>query len=233
MENIDNKLRDYRTLWELLKQLENLGETFIIGGALREFRENNLEQLPRDFDLVVDTDDYHLNKVLFRHRPHRNRFGGYKINDRGIIIDIWCLKDTWAYKEKKIVCRTSDYGEKLQDTVFLNIDAIVYNFTKKVWYDANYIHAMNTKELDVVLEANPQLPLNIMRSILLKNRYSMQMSSKLKSIICNYVKSEKDSERMLMSIQMAHYNYILIDQIFLKKELELICGCDKINDDLY
>lgn len=46
---------------------------------------------------------------------------------------------------------------------------------------------MDTRILDIVLEENPFLELNIVRSFVLKKRYQMTFSERLKDLIKDYV----------------------------------------------
>ncbi|WP_313559024.1 hypothetical protein [Ruminiclostridium cellobioparum] len=207
----------------LLGNILNSGETMIIGGALREFKDNALTKIPRDIDIVVDTDDNSLSKILLPYNSIKNRFGGYKIIFNNFIIDIWCLKNTWAFKERKIKCAPNEYSSRLQDTVFLNIDAIVYNLTKDIWYDEKYMEAVNTGILDVVLIENPQLALNIVRTILLRQKYSMQLSDCLRQIISNFVFRRSGYLPELMEAQLSHYKNTLISCTDMEKEIQSIC----------
>ncbi|RXE60467.1 hypothetical protein [Acetivibrio mesophilus] len=209
---------------KLLSAISNSGETLLIGGALREFKDNELNKIPRDFDIVVDTDDCILESILLPYSPQKNRFGGYKVDCNGLIIDVWCLKNTWAFKENIIKCKPEEYSSRLQDTVFLNIDAIVYNLSRDIWYDDKYEEAMRTRILDIVLRENPQLALNIVRTILLKQKYSMQLSQKLRGVICDFVYICPDFLQHLMQVQVSHYKCTLINEVKLKNEIDTICN---------
>ncbi len=226
MEDIVKRLKDYPYICGLLDKTSYLGETMLIGGALRDYIENSLKIPPRDFDIVVDTDDIYLAKVLSSYLPQKNRFGGYKIINNNMNIDIWCLKDTWAFKEGKIACSPVEYNYRLKDTVFLNIDSIVYSYTKKIWYDEKYKDAMSSRMLDVVLEENPQLALNIIRIIIFRRKYGMNVSQRLTAIICNYLKHESSPFCILNQIQMDHYKRIIFTERYLREEIDRICGSD-------
>lgn len=69
------------------------------------------------------------------------------------------------------------------DTVFLNIDAIVYDMKRDIWYEEGYQEAIKIQVLNVVLESNPEIPLNIVRAMVLKKRCNMAYSKRLKDII--------------------------------------------------
>lgn len=221
-KRINNIIKNYPKVDNLLDEIINGGETLFIGGALREYKDNQLSKLPRDFDIVVDTDDKILEAILLPYNPHKNRFEGYQIDFFDFVIDVWCLKNTWAFKENLVKCQPKDYSSRLQDTVFLNIDAIVYNLSQDIWYDEKYSEAMRTKILDVVLEENPQLALNIVRTIFLKQKYSMHLSERLKEIIYSFVVNSNDFISLLMQAQLSHYKRIIVNEINMKYEISNI-----------
>lgn len=136
-----------------------------------------------------------------------------------MIIDIWSLDETWAYKNQIIKCKPSNYVEHLTSTVFLNIDAIVYDMKNNIWYDSEYREAMQSKVLDVLLECNPEVPLNIIRAIVLKRRYSMTYSSKLKRIIREEMNAKENFLDILMSIQMRRYKREILSRELIENEL--------------
>lgn len=86
----------------------------------------------RDIDIVLDTDrKEEYKRFIESYSPEKNRFGGYKIQCQDLIVDIWLLNQTWAYSTNKIQCQKQDYPSKLPQTVFLNMDSIVYDLKKK------------------------------------------------------------------------------------------------------
>jgi len=217
-------MKNYPKVNSLLSKLSSHGETMLIGGVLREFKDNALNKMPRDFDIVVDIDDKMLATILFSFNPQQNRFGGYKVIYNNLVIDIWSLKNTWAFKENIISCSPEEYSSRLQDTVFLNIDAIVYNLSYDIWYDEKYKDAIRTRILDIVLKENPHLALNIVRTILLKQKYSMQLSERLKEVVCEFIENNPDYLQKLMQAQVSHYNYSIINEKNLKGEILNICS---------
>lgn len=224
-KDFEERIRDIFSKYSIGQLLDDIlasGETLLIGGVLREYKENKLEELPRDFDIVVNSTQDKLIKSISPYNPHRNRFGGYKISYNNLIIDVWCLQDTWAYKKKLVKCRLNEYSLRLQDTVFLNIDSIVYNLTQDIWYDERYQEAMRTKVLDVVLKENPQIPLNIVRSIIYSKKYSMQISVNLRDIILKYISNTPNFLQQLLEIQIAHYNSIVLNESVLEHEINRI-----------
>lgn len=169
---------------ELFNQLMQSGNIYLIGGVLREYLDHGSIGSLRDIDIIVDVRNQDLwNKTLAKYALKCNRFGGYKLICDGLLVDTWSIEQTWAFREKIINCPSSEYISMLPETVFLNIDGIIYDWTQEKWEDEKYKQALASKTLDVVLAPNPQVLLNIVRAFVLKQRYSLCLSSKLKRII--------------------------------------------------
>ena len=60
------------------------------------------------------------------------------------------MKETWAFKEQKVLANEKNYFNKLPDTVFLNMDALVYDLKKDIWNDYLYKEAMKSRVLDIM-----------------------------------------------------------------------------------
>lgn len=191
----------------LINQLNSCGEILLFGGAVREYVDNQFSNMPRDFDIVINKNDdkVDLDKILKNFEYKKNRFNGYKVNVNDIEFDIWELENTWAFKENKINCSKEEYKYKLQDTVFLNVDSVVYNLTDQKMFNEKYEYAMKNKEIDIVLEENPYKELNMIRAIELKNRYNMKLSKKLKLLIKDFIESNNDCINKLYEVQYNHY----------------------------
>ena len=205
---------------KLFQMLEKAGNIYLIGGVLREFRDRGDIIELRDIDIIIDirNKDY-WKKTIDNFQYTLNNFGGYKLACSGLVVDIWPLNETWAYRNKIINCKPEEYVEHLTDTVFLNVDAIVYDFNKDIWYDERYLKAMESGILDIVLEENPQVSLNIIRAMVLKKRYSMTYSQKLRSAIRQKAKMDKDFTSHLMNIQKTRYKKEILSNEEIREEL--------------
>lgn len=211
----------------LFERLGELGDVYLIGGVLREIKDNGKILSLRDMDIILNTErekDY--EDFLKEYAPEINRFGGYKIQCHDLIVDIWLLRQTWAYSANIIKCDRKDYLKLLPKTVFLNMDSIVYDMKNDRWYDDEYQKAMETKILDVILEDNPFIELNIVRSFVLKKRYEMNFSDKLKCVIKRYVyglaKKESDAAQKLYETQNMRYKKLILSEIEFEEMLREI-----------
>lgn len=227
MKNLNEEICSYLfkhpPALKLYEELEKAGHIYLIGGVLREYRDKKEIQDIRDIDIVIDVKmDEYWEMILKNYRPRRNKFGEYKIICDGLIVDMWRLQETWAYKNNVLTCNQSEYLQRLPDTVFLNLDAIVYDVRKNSWYDEKYKQAMQDKVIDVVLEQNPEVMLNIVRTFVLKKKYNMVLSEKLKDIIKEQKKIHKNFLDDLLNIQFYRYKKEILTKEELSIELERI-----------
>lgn len=205
----------------LMEKLESSGEVILFGGAVREYIDSSYRELPRDFDIVYKKKSYELglDELLLGFNYKKNRFDGYKVVVDGLEFDIWDINDTWAFKKNKIICDKNQYVEKLTETVFLNIDSIVFNINESKFNGGRYSEAIENKCLDIILEENPFLELNLLRAILYKRKYNMSLSKKLIAIFRNFIEKNTNYVDVLYDIQLSHYDIEKIKKNELKKEL--------------
>ena len=164
--NFYSIISKYENIVELFKNLNSNGELYIFGGAVRHYLDNgNFNTLPRDFDIIFKKKDstVKLEKIITQYfKFKKNRFNGYKFQINNLKFDIWNIEDTWAFRENKVKYDSQNYISKLTETVFLNIDSLIFDLNNKKLYADKYKKIINTKELDVVLNENPFLELNLL-----------------------------------------------------------------------
>ena len=211
----------------LFEELIETGNLVLIGGVLREYIDNECINSLRDIDIVIEIKNYKVwNDIINKYSPCKNKFSGYKFVCSGFIFDVWPIEETWAFKNNIIKYNeTETLVSKLQDTVFLNMDAIVFDFTTGIWYKERYEEAIKNGTIDVVLEENPQIPLNIVRLFVIKNRYNMNVSETLKKIIRDTIKKYTDLDSFiddLINIQENRYHTVHLSRELLRKEIKNI-----------
>jgi len=218
--NLINLLgRNSETLY-FVEKLAETGELLFFGGAVRDIYIKN-DQYPRDFDIAIKfTDEMKFNSIINNYEYYKNRFGGYKIKVSGIDFDIWDLNNTWAFKNTNL--KPSE--ENLAKSVYLNIDGIVYNFNSNCLYADLLKESLIKSELDVNLEKNPQVELNLLRALVFKRKYNLNLSNKLKRVFKYYVDSTKENNLVnnLLELQLSHYKIEKISKEELKNELQYI-----------
>lgn len=217
---------------ELFIDLLNVGSIYLIGGVLREYLDHNKIKELRDIDIVIKINSQNAwENILQKYCPTRNKFLGYKFICSGFLFDVWPIEETWAFKNNVLKLDDSaSYLEKLQDTVFLNMDSIVYDFSKNKWYKDKYDIAMKNRVIDVVLSENPQITLNLVRMFVIKNRYNMTISDELKKIVFETLKVYDNIESFvdeLEKVQKKRYGKIHIAKDIMMRELRcIISDCE-------
>lgn len=135
---------------------------------------------------------------------------------------LWRIESTWAYKKNIIKCSEEDYLKNLPYTVFYNMDSLVYDIKNNIWYDDLYKETKESNVLDIVLEENPHVDLNILRGMIFQNRYHMKYSERLKKLICERCKNEKEYEKILYSIELKRYKKEILSLKDIEEQLYYI-----------
>ena len=218
---IKNLIRKNKEADRFLNDLLKISDVYLFGGAVRDYLNDNFQNI-RDFDFVINSKDgsliniedylYDSNTIIYK----KNRFGGYKINFNGIIIDIWNLKDTWLFKAGYMKPSINN----LINSVYLNIDSLVYLLNNDEYInncDKNYKDIFHNKIIDIVYKENPYEELNLLRALVLKKRYSFDFSDEIKNKFYEYSKNNFYAfKQNLLKIQQEHYN----KQFFTSTEIE-------------
>lgn len=119
------KLKSDEDSYDFIMNLMNCYDLYLFGGGVRDLLNNNLDYV-RDLDFVIKSsnneiinlESYIPNHISFK----KNRFNGYKIFFDNFIMDIWDIKNTWAFKSNLL----DDSVENLLNSVYLNIDSLLY-----------------------------------------------------------------------------------------------------------
>ena len=192
-------------------------------GSVNESMETGDIENVRDIDLVISTKKVgQFHEICAKYHTKKNSFGGYKINCDDFTIDLWRIESTWAYKKNIIKCSEEDYLKNLPYTVFYNMDSLVYDIKNNIWYDDLYKETKESNVLDIVLEENPHVDLNILRGMIFQNRYHMKYSERLKKLICERCKNEKEYEKILYSIELKRYKKEILSLKDIEEQLYYI-----------
>ena len=208
-----NFISDYPNINILFQDLLSKGNVFLIGGIVRDFIETKKIIKPRDIDIIVDLDEDILNKTISMYKHEKNRFRGYKLYIDSIEVDIWAITETWAFKEEKLDSDTAN----ISDTVFLNVDSVVYDFKNNTFHRKRYNEFIETKTLDIVLRENPCLELNLLRALVFMDRYKAKLSESIISLFLNKFNEHQGIlANKLFELQSSHYK----ENIYTKEQLE-------------
>lgn len=227
-ETLFSQLKSNFPAHAFLTSLMSDATVYLFGGAVRDFLDERLDTA-RDIDLVVESKSDspidilsyldNLESVSYK----KNRYDGYKINfTNHTIIDIWNLKDTWAFREKKL----PPSAPNLMKSVYLNVDALVYSLNSDTFLDdchIRYIDIIKKGLLDIVLEDTPYESLNLLRALVFQKKYSLNFSSKLNHRFIDYIENDELSAiDNFVNLQQDHYNQVLLDKLELAHAFRLL-----------
>lgn len=198
-------------------------DIILFGGVVRDIILNKVNEI-RDIDIVLcpsydilNDQDRYLSQTIKETgvEYRRNQFGGYKIKTFHNCLDVWLLKDTWAFREKLM----SVSVENLLNSVYLNIDAYAWNYNKK-----KFISQCNKKrydEIDIVLEKSKCEALNLIRAVVLSRKYDLPLSQR---IVMKLIKIFREWEKLQINqMQLKHYGKVMVKKNDLCRILDLYC----------
>ena len=219
IKSLYSKLKTDNDSYKFIMNLMNCYDLYLFGGGVRDFLNNDLDYA-RDLDFVIkskNNEDINLEKYIPKHIKYKkNRFNGYKIFFENYIFDIWDIKNTWAFKYDIL----ENSVENLLDSVYLNIDSLLYNLNENKYINNCDKTYKKIKQLDIVLKETPCEKLNLLRALVYKNKYSLKMSNNLKKQFYKYINS--NNEKLInefMLLQKEHYNNYIYTRQELTKEL--------------
>lgn len=215
-----------KEMWssQLITELEKKFRVIIFGGAIRDILFGHESEI-RDIDLVlypIKQADDSRQDILLKNIIHKNcekkytknRFDGYKIKGTMTTLDVWLLKDTWAFRQN--IIPTSP--QNLLKSVYLNIDAYAWDYSFRRFI-SDCDRTKNYK-IDVVLEASACEDLNLIRAVALSRKYDMYLSDKIRRKLQEMLKHWCSIEMDIFSIEMKHYGDVVVTQKDIKRAIE-------------
>jgi hypothetical protein len=195
---------------DFIDSLNKLTEVTIFSGIIRNFFLSKTEI--RDLDIVL-ADHIEIEYLLSKASSvTRNSFGGYKIKFSEIDIDMWYLKDTWAFNHQK----TFDLNNLINlipATAFFNFSAIIFSLSsKKFIYTIDFVRFLRKKEIDVVYKPNANKKLCVVNTYYYSLKYDLMISEKLIKLL-RYLHFSTDG--MYLETQKKHFG----KRIFYNQEI--------------
>lgn len=163
---------------------------YLCGGAVRDLLLCN-NRTPRDLDIIFGYVSREELADLFSDRVKGTTgLGGLKLQVKDWSIDMWSIKDTWAFKEGKVS------GEGFSDyprTTFLDVDAIAIELfstrgRKRKIYSKGFFEAISSKTIELNFEDNPAPGKCIVRALQIANKFNFSIGRKLARYMTSYVK---------------------------------------------
>lgn len=205
---IESPAGSVRTFLDFVSDALPDGDVYIFGGLLRDMALCGRRGFSSDVDLVVEGDWGCLQGYLASLGAQKNKFGGYRVNVGDWPIDIWHARETWAIGKGLV---KYEGIASLTETTVLNWDAILMNWrTRAFVYRQRYFEELFNRDLDIVLEENPNpvgMAVRVLRHFCQKG--AVRVSAKAAAYLANSAKAfDLD---VLKSVEIGSYGNSFID----------------------
>ncbi|WP_154402469.1 hypothetical protein [Mucilaginibacter endophyticus] len=188
---------------EKLDEISANTDVYIFSGIIRNYFLNIYRK--RDVDVVLGQ-EIDIFKEFQNFSIRKNSFGGYKIMFPSGPLDLWFIKDTWAFQHSQ---KTLEFHleKKIPDTAFFNFSSIIYSLNKqKFYYTEHFVKFLKNKQLDYVYDKNPNYSLCIINTLYYAEKYNLEISKRLLTFITNlYTKNKYNYQ----TTQIKHFGEII------------------------
>lgn len=194
-----------------LEFLSNYTDIYIFSGLIRNFLIGEALNC-RDIDIVLGSikDRSQIPFDFLKNSNYRkNSFGGFKIIHGSKEIDAWLLENTWGIINQKI----EPTPTSLINSVFFNFSAITYDYkNERFIFGKSFVKFLKNREIDVVYEENPNIPMCIINSLYYSMKYDLLIADNLKRWIIKNYNPMIDYEQA----QLKHFNQVVLSNSFIE-----------------
>lgn len=198
----------------LLMELEKEFNIVFFGGVVRDILYGHGKQI-RDIDLVLypkrrfdmSRQDELLKKNIedvCGYSYCYNQFHGYKIRGKTNLMDIWLLKDTWAFQKELLPVSLPN----LLQSVYLNIDAYAWHYNERKFVSHCDVRGIHT--IDIVLEQSACEWLNLIRAVVFSSKYGIGLSDLIINKLYLMLNVLPSIEREVFFVEQRHYGKIAV-----------------------
>lgn len=210
------------SLYKFVYEATTSDSVFIIGGFLRSVVN---KEKPRDLDLIFNMSNESLSNYIDKWKLpfSKNKFGGFKVDFKNIVIDIWTSEANWAFKTKVVDIGDDYILSKVAQGTFFNYDSLVFDLKTQRVNVAQYNECVKSERLDIIRkddnysQKNPGKIANVARAFRIRRKSGLHFSENL----CRYIYDEfvelgiYDADRMVNYI----YDFVSIKQTEKYREL--------------
>ena len=191
IKSFESISKDNPLLRQFIYGASTLDSVFIVGGFLRSVANR---EKPRDLDIIFNTSGDALIKYIQKWNLEysKNKFGGFKVDFRSIIVDIWTSDTNWAFESKVVDVGDEHIISKVAQGTFFNYDSLVFDLKTEKVNVTNYNHCVTNRRLDIIRkdsrysQKNPGKISNVARAFKIRHKYGLQFSDNL----CRYIYNE-------------------------------------------
>jgi hypothetical protein len=200
--------------YDLLEELSRETDVYIFSGVIRNFFLKKTGF--RDLDIVLK-DEIDVHHFFRDYKIVQNSFGGFKIYGRDIVIDMWFLNNTWAFKHQPLLY--FDINQYLiPGTAFFNFSAIIYSFREEKFYASQkFLQFLRDKTIDLVYEPNANYSLCVINTFYYQDKYGLKVSDRLKKHVIFLYKELKTDYR---TVQQKHFGSVIYSEEDIINRLE-------------
>lgn len=187
--NIANKIQQYFSdnivVGRFIEKLsDELPETVVFGGMIRDFSLNSSQLFKSDIDLVTMADNDSIYSVISSYNPVVNKFDGFRFAMNGQMFDIWSFKDTWAIREGFVQQNSMN---DLCGTTFFNLDAAYLPLKDtEIVCSTNFITGVKNRVLDINLHESLVPKKMVAKAIYLSINNQLSISPRLQAFIIEH-----------------------------------------------
>ncbi len=204
-------------------QLLTIGEVYLFGGAIRDIALDGMKNFYSDLDFVIDCPPSKLENLMLKleesHLIKRNKFLGYRLFCDKWHIDIWALKNTWAFQQDFIKYQNVS---SLNLSTILNWDGISYQLSnQQLRYSEKYFEQLRKGCLDIMLINNPNPKGSFVRVLrTLCSKKVAYLGNNLVSYINHQL--EQFDYTDLLNYEQSHFTACYLEQLN-KRDLKAFC----------
>lgn len=174
-----------------------------------------------DIDLVIDWSRQDLIDALKSLRIEQvsfNRLGGIRFHYNSLDFDIWCVQDTWAFKNRMVAYEDT---HSLLKTTLMSWDSVLYDVKKKrVISTENYLDDLHERRLELVLRATPNQVGSIIK--ILRTIYNKRVQV-VGPLLCDYLLQSLQAHSYETLRQYEYRSYQMCS--FNEEDLHLLREC--------
>lgn len=201
---------------DLLQKIDEMclkTEVYLFSGIIRNYFLKIYRK--RDIDIVLGR-EININEEFRGFDVKRNSFGGYKIMLSSGPLDLWFLKDTWAFKSSQTTLDLQ-LEKVIPDTAFFNFSSIIFSFnTSKFYYTDAFLQFLMTRTLDYVYETNPNYPLCVVNTFYYSDTYNLKIAKRLGKLVKRLF---QDGNYNYEETQIKHFGEVLYTQSEIAKRI--------------
>lgn len=223
LEDFFSSRDDRKAARDMMLALAEDTRVWIFGGMIRDIGLFGRKGFCSDIDVVIESDRGDLTNRI-KKLPIEyftvNKFGGIRFRYQEIDFDIWCLADTWAFKQQII---SLEDVHSLLETTLMTWDAVLYDLQRrKVISPENYLTDLVEKRLELVLNRTPNEIGSLVK--ILRTIYGKEVD-KLGPKLCQFLREmlRTYSGEILMRYELSHYQTSIINGLKLANLRMALC----------